>query len=258
MIRLVDNPALFPLPDHPYLAPLIETEIACYGGTSGLLLWVQEGRNRAPVAQIARLDSFAAVFASQDANFDELGDFLDRVGWSSAEAVPAMAPFLAGTQEQATILVLEGEPPAFAGSRPVPLTAGQLFPVAAACFPGVREARGPWMVHFSLLLRRHRAQAFGFLEGGQTVCAGAITHTGGGRGIIGYIATLPGWRGKGLAGRMTTFLAGECRRQGLVPVLASRPETEELYCTCGFRPWGTLLTAAAPDPVPVPAPNREI
>ena len=67
----------------------------------------------------------------------------------------------------------------------------------------------------------------------------SVYHLGAGYGMIGSVATLPAYRGKGYASQAVLAAAGWVMCRGAIPVLL--PAGEELlpfYTHLGFSPWG--------------------
>ena len=152
--------------------------------------------------------------------------------------------------------VLMEAPPSLRGGEPlVPLTAGQLERVAATAFPAFAARRdgGRWLWEFSRKARRGLAFAAGVQEAGEILAAGAVTHRGTGRAVLGYICCIPSCRGRGLGSRVVTGLAARCAQEGEVPVLLCREELVPFYRRMGFVPIRAVWEAF---PLPSADPQR--
>ena len=119
-----------------------------------------------------------------------------------------------------------------------------LYPVLAACFPGELPAFDAWYadVHHRL---RHGLCRLAAVEtdGGVAACAMTTAECAGGA-VIGAVATLPDYRGRGYASACVSTLAASLQKEGRRIYLSPKNAgAQRLYAGLGFVPcgeWGTL------------------
>lgn len=217
--------------------------------------WIQE-TEAGQTALLCRQNGVFRIHAAPGADGEELAQFVRMAGFEAAQLPQELAPAFAALGCRLERRALMEAPPSLRGGEPlVPLTAGQLEGVAATAFPAFAARRdgGRWLWEFSRKARRGLAFAAGVQEAGEILAAGAVTHRGTGRAVLGYICCTPSCRGRGLGSRVVTGLAARCVQEGEVPVLLCREELVPFYRRMGFVPIRAVWEAF---PLPSADPQR--
>ena len=230
----------------PVFGGKLETLLAVYGvGSPHCDFWVVLDKDGSPAGGVAREGDAFTLALSPGVNAEELAQFLAAVGGSWAEGrepfLTALAKGFGCTPHSSSLLAYRGPSPPF-----VPLVGEadrltDVYRVLCACDPGFEQEApyGPWLCGFSARVRAGRASAFLCWEGGKPVSTASVYHLGAGYGMIGSVATLPEYRGKGYASQAVLAAAGWVLCQGAVPVLL--PAGEGLlpfYAHLGFADTG--------------------
>lgn len=230
----------------PVFGGKLETLLAVYGvGSLHCGFWVVLDGDGLPVGGVAREGDTFTLALSPLADAEELAQFLAAIGGSRAEGrepfLTALAKGLGGAGHRSPLLAYRGSSPPFA---PLAVEADHLTAVyrllcaADPSFVGSAPYE-PWLCGFFARVRAGRASAFLCGEGGKPVSTASVYHLGAGYGMLGSVATLPEYRGKGYASQAVLAAVAWVLRRGAVPVLL--PAGEELlpfYTRLGFAPLG--------------------
>ena len=196
---------------------------------------------RTPTAVISLVDGFALLAAQGEPDFEELVAFLRVQCWSRLQCdaeIAAKLPFpiewrsmtlrfIAPKKEFAQENVAVADDP------------GEVYDILARCFPDMKN-RNDWMADLALRWRRGTAKSWTITADGAAVCtAGAIALTED-YAYLGAVGTLPEARGRGLAGRLLTHIAGEMAGREIW--LSCREELRGFYESIGFERTGDRVT----------------
>lgn len=196
------------------------------------LCWIQDD-----TSVISLVDGFAMLSAKPEADWEELIAFLQMQPWLHLQCNSETAEKLPFPVEWRSMLVR------FAASKKefahegiaAANDPGEVYDILARCFPGMQN-RNDWMADLALRWRRGTAKSW-VLEGKCTASALAMTER---YAFLGAVGTLPEARGRGLAGRLLTRVAGEMA--GREVWLSCREALQGFYEGIGFERAGDMLT----------------
>ena len=197
-------------------------------------LGVSGGPQAAPTAVCSIADGFAILAAKEDADWEELITFLRMQPWLSLQCGAEIAARLPFPIDWTSILVKYAAP-GQAGDIAPAGGPGEVYDILAQCFPGMKN-RNDWMADLALRWRRGTAKSW-VLEGQCTASALAVAEH---YAFLGAVGTLPGARGRGLAGRLLTHVAAEMA--GREVWLSCREELRGFYESIGFVGAGKMAT----------------
>lgn len=210
---------------------------SCYNGYSFIDFYIHEQDGQIK-GSLCRYDGSVTVCCDSDS--DEMVEFLLTLGGFSAADLPVslarkLQEVLGGTAEEYVLMEAVGKYPLLA--EPCERT-DDIYNTnkGAGCACGDRTA---WTADFSHRLRHGGAAAFCTYIGGRPAACTAVTHISKRYGIIGYVATLPEYRGRGLAGGCVSTAAAYCLDKGITPLVVCKAELVPFYSSLGFREIGS-------------------
>ena len=207
-------------------------------------LWEQ--KNEEQIAALLLRNTMGGVTLAllEQADPEELGEFLQVIGWSSLTLPQGWAERLNLPNTAAeNCLVMEWaetDAPMPFGWQIKELSTAKLLENTLSAFGEVipKWEQEEWQWAFDLRVRRGFALAAALWQREELLAAAALCHIGRSAAIIGFVGTPPAQRGNGYGRRLSAALAAHARHSGLRPLLCCRPELEELYRTAGFVPIG--------------------
>ncbi|MCL2299389.1 MAG: GNAT family N-acetyltransferase [Firmicutes bacterium] len=205
--------------------------LAAYRSYDDGLCWLQTagGMNAAPTAVLSLVDGFAILAVRDHPDWEELAAFLRMQPWSRLQCGAAIAEKLPFPVEW-TSICLRFSQPKQADSAGIARAndPGEVYGILARCFPDM-ENRNDWMADLALRWRKGTAKSW-VLDNTCTASALALTEH---YAFLGALGTLPEARGRGLAGRLLTYIAGEMA--GREVWLSCREELQGFYESIGFE-----------------------
>ena len=119
------------------------------------------------------------------------------------------------------------------------LTPREYWEVISPVFADSLPPFDAWYTAVSHRVRHGLCHLMGVREDGKPVAAAMTTAEDGDRLLIGAVATLPDYRGRGYAGKLVTTLAAMGQEQKKTVLLSPKNEgAERLYARCGFAVCG--------------------
>lgn len=134
--------------------------------------------------------------------------------------------------------------PSHSVSQPSPQ---MLYPVLTACFPGSMPPFDVWYADVHHRLRRGLCRLAAVMtKDGAAACAMTTAECRGG-GVIGAVATLPAYRGRGYASACVSNLAASLQGEGRRVYLSPKNDrARQLYAGLGFSVCGEWSTLKRP------------
>lgn len=244
MLKLVENE------NNPNLLGFCEkdafgTRIAAYYETYGTgytfaLFYLQE-IDLNITAALSLIDGQMTLSCHMDADFMELAEFVQTIGYenilcdSSACAKLCLSPAKTGS-------IVEYKNSKSIKSD-VPLAEGFDLSIIYGIlkhsdFNGLPEYL-PWLTDVSHRLRRGTAKVIAAEESGKAVACAMVVFKTSSAAILGAVATLPEFRGKGYAGALVTALAEEMKaKKRRVNLLCAEGSIIRFYQNLGFEKIG--------------------
>lgn len=238
--------------EDPVFGAELETLLAVFGPGSCMAdFWLAREGDGSPRGA-ACLENGRLMVAGRDlsgALAEELRLFAETLGgWQvfRAEESLCRSLFPGGKITAAPVMCCPGEAGDWADPRireNPPLE--ELYRVICEGFDwSANGGRDRWYAYTSHLFRHGLGFACCLYEGGQAVCTGGVYAWSRRQGVLGCIATLPPYRGRGYAAKVTRYLCGRVREAGRTPTLLCAEESlGRYYETLGFRHcarWGEL------------------
>ena len=119
------------------------------------------------------------------------------------------------------------------------ITPREYWPVIETVFGNTLPPFDAWYADVSHRWRHGLCRLMGIYENGEVVAVAMTTAEDDSAMLIGAVATLPAYRGKGYAGRLVTTLAAFGQAEGKTVWLSPKNErAEALYARLGFIPAG--------------------
>lgn len=210
----------------PIIGARLYTLLRCYGcSMPGLRLWLAQ-ENGVPTAAISRFDGWLVFSASGRVDVEELGGFVRAIGEYR---------YIEGAPEVCARLGIEGE---FESSHTMRYAAASGFDedFGAVCEnPRLSDVyhilctENPWFAnttswdgwypHTSHLLRHGLGFAAVLCADGVPVSTGGVYTMGEQVAVIGGLATLHAYRGRGYASVLTKYLINKILAQDKIPAL---------------------------------------
>ena len=242
MIRLLENPFE---PWDIYSARVL----AAYRSYDDAQAWVHSGgKNATPTAVISLVGGFAILAVKDNPDWEELAAFLRMQPWSRLQCGAEIAEKLPFPIEWASMLVRFAAPKKEFSYENIAVASdpGEVYDILAQCGLGLKN-RNDWMADLALRWRRGTAQTWILdVKGSEgAVCTGSAVAVTEGFAFIGALGTLPETRGKGLAGKLLTYIAAALGGREIW--LSCREELQGFYESLGFERAGDMITLKKED-----------
>ena len=195
------------------------------------------GKNATPTATISLVDGFAVLSANEGADWEELAAFLRMQPWARLQCgadVAGKLPFPIEWHSMMLRFVAPKKEFAHDGIA-VADDPGTVYDILVRCGLGANK-HNDWMADLALRWRRGTAQSW-MLNAASTGSAVAVTP---GHVFIGALGTLPEHRGRGLAGRLISYICEQY--PGREIWLSCREELQGFYESIGFERMGDMIT----------------
>ena len=206
--------------------------LAAYRSYDDALFWMQDDGKVA----LSLVDGFAVLSVNENTDWEELVAFLQMQPWKKLQCSEAAAKKLPFSLDWRSMLVRYAAPlqpcndNILSASDP-----GGVYDILARCFPDMQN-RSDWMADLALRWRKGTAKSW-ILDEACTASALAITEN---FAFLGAVGTLPEGRGKGLAGWLLHFAAGQMAGREIW--LSCREQLQGFYESIGFERAGDMLT----------------
>lgn len=226
------------------------TALRAYGlgsETNRFYLCAERGE---PTAALYLSDGVLAVSSGAQADVEEIAALIrrERVGevdinWPQCAALQAI---LGGVTESSYYMVYAGGAQEHADPDIRPGVLPDMFRVLQESHEYYRTHLNyaPWTADLERKLGRGLVELYQLELDGKVVGTGSITSEDDECGVLGAVAVIPEYRGRGLGSRISRFLVGRIQEKGKTPRLISGDDqVAELYREIGFAPcgrWGEL------------------
>ncbi len=244
MIRLTDTPVIR---GESEAAVKIGGLYRAYGGHSRFLRFYQGDGGSA----ISLMDGQAVLLAGDDA--EEAGLFLQmqpevRGVRTDGETARMLSLLWPGDYRFGEVMTLSG-PILPLLQETVPLTPCDIHPVLLAGFGADAPPFDSFYVDVSHRMRHGCCRAAGVMADDTVAATAMTTAETETAAVIGAVATLPAYRGRGYASACVTALAAALKREGKRVLLSPKNEAAgRLYRQLGFTPcgeWGEICVHTA-------------
>ena len=216
----------------------VEALYRCYAGFPFIDFYVWESQGEI-IGSACRYDGSLTVCADT-ADWEEMIEFMTITGGFLAADLPValaveLQKTIGGTVEQACVMTAE---------KPLKICTEECrcaediysLNVKAAGFTGEKI---PWIADFSHRLRHGSAKAFTVHHHGELAACAALMHIGTDYAVVGYVATLDQYRGKGLGSRCAASAIATAQQLGSTPLLCCEEELKNFYTALGCQQTGT-------------------
>jgi len=195
------------------------------------------GGPHTPAAVCSIVDGFVILSAKENADWEEVTAFLRMQSWRQLQCDSDIAKRLPFPVEWTSMLVKFAAPKQELSIDNIAVAndPGEVYDILALCFPDMQN-RNDWMANLALRWRRGTAQSW-VMEHTCTASAIALTES---YAFLGALGTLPEARGKGLAGKLLSFICGQYA--GREVWLSCRKELRGFYESIGFEKAGDMIT----------------
>lgn len=204
----------------------MRTLLECYGlDMSILLLWLQTDEKNNPTAAISLFSGYLTVSAGLHADMEELAGFARTVGgFRRVEAAEHVCDALKTGGEYTGLYAMRYNSGKFTGDfggiieSPPPREIYNVLCGSDPAFAGSTDFAG-WYAHTSHLFRHNLGFACALAENGRLISTGGVYTSGERVAVIGCVATLPDFRGRGYAATITKYLVNRILDAGKIPAL---------------------------------------
>jgi len=231
------------------LCARIDALVRTYAGESAFAGFYLQENGGMPTALVGLVDGAATVFCLDGADFDELSSFLMIRSYRSILCETSFCERL-GIQPDASgpLLKLRSSRPserAFtAGRKAGRFELENVFGVLAAAGMVKAVEKGPWLADVAARLNSGSSDVFAVFEGGEAVACAMIVHASSSAAVIGAVATLPAYRGRGYAKGLVVHASEQAAGTGRsVYLLCESAAMQQFYSGCGFEPHGSWSSA---------------
>lgn len=228
------------------------TALEVYGvGSKRARFWIDKKDGR-PAQALYLGEGVLTVVSNQDADAAALAALVRETGareiHTTLELCESLHVLLGGWKESSWFMAYEGEGVEgdFAGLEPAS-DLWEIFDLLRKSHPHYREHLefGSWSADSSMRMEKNLSEVYHLKLGGKIIGTGSITCMDDQVAVIGNVAVLPQYRGRGLGGHISGFLVNRILEKRLRPVLISGYDAvAALYRRVGFHEtgrWGQLF-----------------
>lgn len=239
MIKIVsDSRILDILPADPFCAR-ITALYDTYGQTDFALFWVQDECR----AAISRIDGAVTVFADENADYEELSEFLNVIGYSDIICDEIVAGRLnLGICDSSFIVQCSNCQPVDENDVLTDYDKKEVYSLLCSCGFSM-GGYNAFLADFCARLNKGTAM-LSAIEDEDGICASASALFCGRKSVLlGAVATKQEKRGRGYAEKLVRFLAGKSR--GEVFLFCRNDSLANFYKKCGFEicgRWAAIRT----------------
>lgn len=241
MIKFLNENAPFPLLDDGVFSLRQRAFFDSYGVTTDFFFcWVQTDENGHVTAVITSLSGDVTLALKEEADFEEISEFLNVIGFSSIFFNKKYAPFLPfETGETGKIMVLEKT-----------LTETDYTPIEPdyrgifrLLFENGNVSFPDWFTDTSHRLRHGTALADFEKKDGKTVACAFCQAMADGRALIGSVKTDEEYRKNGIGTRLVSRLSAYLQQRGFEVFLCRKEnENRDFYSRIGFCDCGEWVS----------------
>jgi len=223
------------------------TRISAYYSTYGTefafaLFYLQE-IDQDVTAAISKIDGSVTLCCKENADFEELAEFLSVIGFESLMcSAETCGNLMLKPKKTGSVVEFKGSKKTSEKCSKI-LTSGfeltDIYDILKRSdFDGLSE-RLPWLSDVSYRMKMSTASAkVAEAEGKAVACAMVLFETGS-AALIGAVATLPEFRGRGFAGELVTSLAAEMTpKNKRTELLCAEGSIIDFYNKIGFEKTG--------------------
>ncbi|HOU10147.1 MAG TPA: GNAT family N-acetyltransferase [Clostridiales bacterium] len=202
-----------------------------------------------PSALVASVDKDVTAFCRETADFEELGRFLALRGFRSLLCETRYCGPL-GIKADKTGPLLKRR--AAFDFKQVPAACRQagrfelesVFGVLAASGMVRPEQKKQWLADVTAKYIKDAASVFAAFNGGEAFACAMILHTSAAAAVVGAVATLPEYRGRGFAKALVGMASERAADRGRsVYLMCESADLQQFYSGCGFEPYGFWSSA---------------
>ena len=227
----------------------IKAYYTCYGTDFDFVkFWAQYGENGEMTAVVSRIDGDATICA-ENADAQELKEFLNIVGFRTVQCEKSLAEKLGGGDfEQGYVVRCEKAEKYNRAEIKKHFELREIYDIIKPeNLTGVGDYL-PWLSDTTYRVNRGAAEGrIAVLDGENAGCAMVLFRTDC-AALLGAVATRPQFRGRGAARSLVLGLAEDELRQGRrVELLCRKSSIVEFYKSIGFdviNEWGLIKNAA--------------
>ncbi len=229
MIKLVSSGEIFDnLPADPFCAR-ITALFDTYGATDFALFWVQDECR----AAVSRIDGAVTVFAGENADFEELSEFLKVIGYSDIVCSGAVAEKLNFSINDSSFIVK------YTDDRPIDASGiltdydkKEVYSLLCSCGFSMGDY-GAFLADFCSRLNKNTAFLSAIADDDGLCASASALFCGRKSVLLGAVATKESKRGRGYAERLVRYLTEMSR--GEVFLFCRNDALADFYRKCGFE-----------------------
>jgi GNAT superfamily N-acetyltransferase len=200
--------------------------------------WIQTDENSNITAALSRIDGDATLCVNDEADFAELAEFIKAVGFATLQCESGAAKKLNFTAETEGCVVryVENKIPQKAVNLKNNFELREIYDIIKAeNLVGVGDYL-PWLSDTSFRINRGVTKPLLAEVEGRGVCTATVLFETEKAALLGGVATVPEFRGRGLAGAVVTLLAEEEKANGKrVELLCKKDSIVNFYKKLGFE-----------------------
>lgn len=221
----------------------IEAYLLTYGTDCAFASFYMQSTDKKPCAALCVIEDTVTLCCDNGADYQELSVFLNTLCFRHLLADARVMKELGFVSSKSSYTVRFGTPKKSGLSRPV--TSCGVYELAdiydilnRAGFVGLPD-RAAWLCDVSARVKARTAMGATIIEDGQKAACAMVLFMTGKAALIGAVATLPDFRGRGLAGHLVTTLALQMTGMGKrAELLCANNDLLAFYEDIGFEPVG--------------------
>ncbi len=223
--------------DRDVFGTRIKVYFNCYSTDYDFVkFWVQTDENGAVTAAISRVDGDMTLTA-ENADFEELLQFVKIVGFNTIQCKRAVAKKLTADETLWGYVVrFESEKENYGVKLKNDFDLKEIYAIIKAeNLTGVGELL-PWLSDTTFRINRNAARAALAELDGENAGSAMVLFRTDSAALLGAVATVPKFRGRGVARSLVTLLANEELKNGRrVELLCKNDSIVEFYKSIGFK-----------------------
>ncbi len=231
MIRLTDRPFT---DDCAYSARICALHNT-YKNAPFAFFWQQENGDEITAA-IAKIDGDVTLFATENADYEELAVFLETVGYSTVSCNEAVMKKLGFSYYSSSFLVEYKNPQTVSADGIVRADYAAVYSLLKECDFSLPATLGDFLADFAARCNHSAADYGCILEGDKLASTASALFIGEKSVLLGAVATAKDCRGKGYAAKIVAALADKYYLSGKRVYLFCREDSlEKFYTRIGFE-----------------------
>ena len=237
MIKLLNENTPFPLFDDGVFSLRQRAFFNSYGTNAAFFQsWIQTDENKTVTAVITSLSGDVTLALCENADFEEINEFLAVIGFSSVFLNREYSKcFPSGKKQNGIIMKLEKKLP----KTDIEFKEPDFRSVFNLLFNDENVSFSDWFTDVTLRIRRGTAYADTFILDGKTVACAFCQATDGKSALIGSVKTDEKYRNKGIGTLLVTRLSSYLQNKGLkVYLCREENKNKDFYSQIGFKNCG--------------------